>query len=109
MLRVIETASSISVSCYKDGIRATSSVDNMGEYWWVSRVLVEPRTERGKGIGTAMLRELLQAVVRQGGVEVRVTPGGYDNDTKRQFKFYLKQGFQPSEEREMLVWRPHAS
>jgi GNAT superfamily N-acetyltransferase len=68
-------------------------------YWYVNRVLVQPESNRSKGIGSRMLQELLaQAKALDVGMErattkVRVTPGGYNEDHERQKRFYAKNGF----------------
>ena len=106
-MRLTETPVSISVLHHEGPTRAVASADNMGDFWWISRVLVEPRSQRGQGVGSEMLQLIQQAVVRQGCTELRVCPGGYDNDTERQFRFYQKLGFQTfPDEPEMLFWRP---
>jgi 23S rRNA pseudoU1915 N3-methylase RlmH len=58
---------------------------------------------RGVGIGSEMMRKLLEAVRRQGCRELKVAPGGYEGDTERQMRFYAQHGFEPTEDG--MVWR----
>lgn len=60
--------------------------------WWISRVIVEPSEARGRGVGSALLQRLIEEVKKYGGC-LRVTPGGYAQDSGRQFRFYEKNGF----------------
>lgn len=92
---------------HEGGLRAVINADNMGSHWWLARALVMPRERRGQGVGTAMLQALFEELRKQGCVELWVTPGGYDGDTERQFRFYLKNGFVPSPtDPDLLIWRP---
>lgn len=104
---LIETPQNVSVLHHEGGLRAVASADNVGDHWWVNRVLVDPPARRGSGVGTQMVKELLEAVTRQGCKELHVCPGGYDGKTKLQFKFYLKLGFTRIKgEPGLLIWRP---
>jgi len=62
--------------------------------WWVARAVINPADQRGRGIGTAMLKALFKAL-RENETCKRlvVCPGGYDSNTKDQFHFYEKNGF----------------
>ena len=60
--------------------------------WWINRVVVEPQRARKRGIGSALLRRLVEEVQRYGGL-IRVTPGGYSLDTEGQIRFYEMNGF----------------
>lgn len=73
--------------------RGTASADNQGHYWYINRVIVQPESNRSKGIGSEMLQRLIKAVKSQNGKEIQVTPGGYNVDPEKQIKFYEKAGF----------------
>jgi len=86
------------VNIYKYGygysISSASASYIPGEdYWFINRVLVKPENERGKGIGSELLQLLIKEIKKHGGKKIIVTPGGYDNKTKKQFNFYRKNGF----------------
>lgn len=78
-------------------IRATAEANFTGREWWVARVLVQPDSARGKGLGGRLLEELKKAVVEMGGTSLLVTPGGYSNERRRQFKFYKAHGFKDAD------------
>jgi L-amino acid N-acyltransferase YncA len=61
--------------------------------WWISRVLVSQSSNRGRGIGGALLDRLLSEILAQGGRSVIVTPGGYNADPVRQVRFYEQHDF----------------
>jgi GNAT superfamily N-acetyltransferase len=104
---LIETPHHVAVMNHEGRLRAAMSADNLGSHWWLARAIVDPAEHRGKGIGSDMLKRLLAAVARQGCTELHVTPGGYEGLTKRQFNFYLKNGFAHVEGNEhLLIWRP---
>jgi GNAT superfamily N-acetyltransferase len=65
--------------------------------WWVSRVVVQPREARGHGLGSRALQLLLDAFRGEAwpGSELKVSPGGYDNNIEEQTHFYVKNGFVP--------------
>lgn len=71
--------------------------------WWINRVLVQPESVRGLGVGGHMLDCLLETIANRGGREVFVAPGGYGNNTQRQLRFYLAHGFKPVEP-DLLRW-----
>lgn len=103
---VTATPSHVSVFNHSDEVlRATASADNMGTHWWVGRVLVDPPSRRGCGVGGRLVRALLKGIVKQGGTEVHVAPGGYGEDQERQFKFYKKLGFVRENEQGLFIWR----
>lgn len=83
--------------------RALASADFVGDHWWVSRVLVRLPGNRGKGLGSQVLGRLLQEIAKHPCTRVCVSPGGYDEDP-RQRAFYLKHGFVPADEPDLLVW-----
>ena len=58
---------------------------------------------RSQGIGSQILQMLLNEIKKQNAKKVIVTPGGYNVDEKRQFNFYIKNGFKQSEEHEKML------
>lgn len=90
--------------------RAVADLNVLGNpfEWWVARVLVPDPTDRGKGLGSLVLRAALDAVlIPTGGMaRVIVAPGGYDNDHERQRHFYEKNGFRSLGENQPMEWRP---
>jgi len=72
------------------------SIDNVGNgEWWVSRSLVSDEKERGKGIGSTLLKRAVQEVLKyEPHAKIIVEPGGtYGSDEERQLNFYRKNGF----------------
>ncbi|MBD3261102.1 MAG: GNAT family N-acetyltransferase [Candidatus Altiarchaeales archaeon] len=89
--------------------RGTASADQMGEdWWWVCRVLVDPKDVRGQGIGTELITRLKAEVVKGGCRRLVVSPGGYDMDQSKQRQFYIRNGFsaEDAEHDRVYVWRP---
>ena len=79
-------------------ISAVVSIDNTNDgkgTWWVSRALVNVVNERGKGIGSILLKRAVKEVLRwQPKAKIIVEPGGsYGSNEKRQINFYKKNGF----------------
>lgn len=62
-------------------------------YWWISRVVINPEIARGNGIGTRILLRLIKEIKSVGGVALVVIPGGYNNNKTKQENFYKKNGF----------------
>lgn len=63
-------------------------------HWYLNRSLVNPRIARGAGLGTLLLRRLLEELGRKPSFrEVVVEPGGYDGNAAQQQNFYVKAGF----------------
>lgn len=73
--------------------KGTVSADLVVSEWWLNRAIVQPESNRRKGIGGKMLEMLKEEVKKLGGDAVMVTPGGYDLKTKDQYNFYEKHGF----------------
>lgn len=71
--------------------RGVAEATNMGDEWQINRVLVQGA--RGQGIGGHLLESLKEAVVRQGGLQLWVQPGGYGSDPVDQKRFYETHGF----------------
>lgn len=86
--------------------RALAAADLVGDYWWVSRVIVRLPGNRGRGLGSLVLTRLLQEIQGQPCKRVHVSPGGYHDDTEKQRAFYLKNGFKPTDAPDLLVWEP---
>jgi len=61
--------------------------------WWISRVLVTSDEDRGKGWGGMMLDTLITEIVKQDGLSIIVTPGGYNADPVKQKRFYEQHDF----------------
>ena len=79
---------------------AVVSIDNIGNgMWWVSRALVSEVYERGKGIGSMLLRCAVKEVLKhEQNAKIVVEPGGsYGSNEERQLNFYKKNGFIPYE------------
>ena len=77
--------------------------------WWVARVLVQKEENRGKGYGSVVLRAALDAVTAMGAKRVIVAPGGYNKEKKKQFDFYMKNGFVMVDKQGLFEWRPEGS
>lgn len=74
--------------------------------WWLARAVVRDK-HRSKGCGSFMLRRLLKEVAESKEQRIGVVPGGYSNDSKAQYNFYLKNGFWRSATDELvLLWEP---
>jgi GNAT superfamily N-acetyltransferase len=104
LMRVIATPTSATVTIIARGKSvATISADFVELLpsvwgWWINRALVTDPATRGAGIGTFVLKRLKRAVEAVSEVRVfLVSPGGYTNDTDRQFRFYTKNGFRAVE------------
>lgn len=61
--------------------------------WWITRALVQPKECCNHGIGSTMLQMLIKELKKYGTKKILVTPGGYNQETERQFHFYEKNGF----------------
>ena len=106
-LRIIETTENVDIAfmipqTYKMGNISAHLIDN--DEWWIARAIIKPESLRGQGLGTKMLEKLKAAVIRQGCKKLIVTPGGYEGKKKKQFNFYLKNGF-TNQGKDTLVWR----
>jgi hypothetical protein len=77
----------------------------LGEFWYVNRVLVQGDGTRGKGVGSQMLKLLQTEVLKLGGKLMIVEPGGYNSDPKQLDNFYGKHGFQRVKNG-WMEWRP---
>lgn len=71
---------------------STASCDIVGGVWWINRVIVEPVSARGQGVGSKLLQRLIEEVRKYRG-DLRVAPGGYTGGIDRQKNFYAKNGF----------------
>lgn len=86
---------------------AIAAADLVGDFWWVSRVLVGLPEFRGQGLGSLAVQRMLEKIASQSQLPIRVAPGGYTNETEKQFRFYEKNGFKRVEgEPGLLEWRP---
>ena len=104
--RVSSSPESISAYLVSDRclMQGVVSADFLGEYWWLSRALVNPPEARNIGLGSKMLQLLIQEIKLQPFIrKIIVEPGGYDNNTKQQRNFYYKNGFKDSTECETAL------
>ena len=103
----IDTPGNVSIIQVHSEVRnSVASADEIEPgIWWVSRVLVH-RKHRGEGLGKRMVARLLALCGGQKASEVRVAPGGYDNDTERQRGFYAACGFVPVDDGGLMTWKP---
>lgn len=105
-MKVIAAPGHVSIIEPHDLRASTASADEVAPgRWWICRVLVQ-REHRGQGLGTKLLRALVEECSKQGAKRIEVAPGGYDSDPKRQRAFYLKAGFEPEGDGELLVFKP---
>lgn len=77
---------------------STASANFVGNYWFINRVLVNPKSHRGQGIGSQLLQTLIKEIKKINDIKIIVTPGGYENDQERQNNFYTKNGFVEEED-----------
>lgn len=68
--------------------------DPNGKSAYVNRVLVQPDSLRGQGIGSHIFDLLLKELKRKGFHRVVVEPGGYNMSLERQVHFYERFGFE---------------
>lgn len=95
-IQVIETPDTITTFWLGGGTRrgVVECHRSDGPLWWLSRALVHPPEERGKGVGRNLLRAILARLRdRQEPIRLIVEPGGYEGNTARQSRFYLNNGF----------------
>jgi GNAT superfamily N-acetyltransferase len=71
---------------------ATASIDEMPDYWWVSRVFVKERHRR-KGFGSQCLTRAVELVREKSSKVIIVAPGGYNIPYEQQRAFYARHGF----------------
>ncbi|MDD5649797.1 MAG: GNAT family N-acetyltransferase [Candidatus Nanoarchaeia archaeon] len=62
-------------------------------HWMITRALVRPDGYRNQGLGSHLLKILIEEIKKKKGKSILVTPGGYDGETEKQFRFYEKNGF----------------
>lgn len=76
--------------------RGAAEATNMGNFWYLNRVVVQPHELRGRGIGSRLLQTLIQELRDKArAVLLVVDPGGYTGDTARQRRFYEKKRVHP--------------
>jgi GNAT superfamily N-acetyltransferase len=103
-VRVIESEQHVAAIWMSALGRGTASADRLPDgRWWISRVVVNPEKVRGAGVGSAMMKKLMETLRGMGCRELWVAPGGYDGDTDRQVRFYAKHGFVLTDGG--MVWR----
>lgn len=71
---------------------ATASIDELDEYWWVSRVLVREGYRR-QGYGSQCLTRAIELVREKSSKPIVVAPGGYNIPYEQQRAFYARHGF----------------
>jgi GNAT superfamily N-acetyltransferase len=80
--------------------------------WWIARALVTKPENRSKGIGSFILARLKRSIEAVSDCHVLlVAPGGYSNEMDRQFAFYARNGFVPTDSEDLLIheWVPGLS
>lgn len=102
-IKISDTDSSVSTYHQNGFSISVANIDMIGpDKWWISRVNVK-ENDRGKGIGSAILKKAIEVVLSKGCAEIIVCPGGYNSDYKKQVGFYKKNGFTgPNENGEMI-------
>lgn len=82
------------------------SVANVDEIkpgeWHISRVMVVEKF-RGQGLGSKLLNIIIEKCRENGAKSIKVTPGGYGADSKRQQNFYKRVGFKLSKNRDFFI------
>lgn len=102
-VRITRTPDYCAAFIYEGGIKATAEASNLGDVWYVNRVLVQPPKCRGKGIGGVLIEALKEAVKSVGGKILVVTPGGYNAEPEDQVNFYKQHGFVEDSKQEGLL------
>lgn len=95
---------SISVYCTHSPVELSVADATQVDFgrWWIARVNVH-RKYRGAGYGSMLLNKLVREIECRGGVRIEVAPGGYGEDTDRQRRFYIKNGFIEDLEEGLLI------
>jgi len=73
--------------------------------WYISRAFIKRTEDRGKGIGSEMMCMLKEHVANQGGEFITVHPGGYEENKRKQFNFYRKNGFVNGRDKGELLYQ----
>lgn len=103
-INIIKTDENISATCVVNGKVSIASVDNLQNgSWWISRVNVQG-APKGQGVGSKLLQTIIENVLISGPAEIIVAPGGYEGNTKQQFKFYKKNGFINADKKGLLKY-----
>lgn len=104
-IRVNTSQFNISISEVNNGKLSIASADNMLDgRWWISRVNVQG-IERGQGVGSKLLNKLIEEILFYGETNIVVAPGGYNEDSDKQFNFYRKNGFVDDNEDGLLIYK----
>lgn len=61
--------------------------------WWINRAIINKPALRNLGIGSTLLKSLLEEITKKDGKKIVVMPGGYGEDIEKQYNFYKKNGF----------------
>lgn len=79
--------------------------------WYLNRALVQPEGARGKGLGTQLLKRLLETISRKPEFQrVVVEPGGYGGNEEQQVRFYTRNGFKQRDVAEhTYIWEKETS
>jgi GNAT superfamily N-acetyltransferase len=95
MMVVNESANCCTASYWTEdlSIRGTAEASMLENVWWVNRVVVNPPSARGHGLGSQLIEALKAAVLKMGGKELMVCPGGYAGNVNKQKRFYKHHGF----------------
>jgi GNAT superfamily N-acetyltransferase len=86
--------------------RAVAEATEMGDHWYVNRVLVQPKEMRSKGIGSLLLQTLVKEIRKDSTKRIIVTPGGYATELEKQQNFYKKNGFVIDKENSLITFEP---
>ena len=100
-IRVIDGYNHISASMVRRdwpiGVVEASRMNDA--VWYLNRAVIRAESDRGKGIGSQLLIELMKKLKEQPDCRrLIVTPGGYGMNPDKQFHFYLKNGFKKHKE-----------
>lgn len=104
LVHIVSTATHVSVSIHHQGIRnSIASADEVEPgVWWVCRVRVADAYQ-GQGVGSRLVAAMLTECTKHGARLVKVTPGGYGADPRRQKAFYARCGFVGDD---LMAWTP---
>ncbi len=73
--------------------------------WYISRINVIKK-QRGMGIGSKLLSALINEIKsRSDKGNIIVFPGGYNEDSDKQFSFYKRNGFIDGNKEGMLIYK----
>ena len=105
-IKINSNKDNVSVGLIFNNTISIANIDHIADgRWWISRVNVQGY-EKGSGIGSKLLKKAIEEVFKQDALaNIIVAPGGYDNETEKQFNFYKKNGFIDSDEKGLLIYK----